>query len=215
MLESIVEFTKNIVLNLGYFGVFIGIFLEAVFPPIPSEVILGISGMLVNDKKFNFLLVLITAIMANFCSGSLIWFLGRKLGKDFIIRYGKWVGVEKDEVDKGVELFHKHGYKVVFVSQMIPLIRTLIAFPSGIAKTVYWKFILANSLGATIWFTILLWAGTFFGQKYEEIDNFIKPFERVVIGAVLLVAIAWIIYKIKKNSQKNKAEESAEKTLLE
>jgi len=176
------DFTKNLVAQMGYLGVFIGTFLESIFPPIPSEVILGFSGFLIADGKFIFLPTLIAAVAGNALSVSFIWFLGKKLGKSFLIRYGKYIGVSEGDIIKGEHLFNKHGYKMVFFCQMVPLARTLIAFPAGTLKTKYSAFIVANSLGATIWFSILLTLGYIFGENWDQVEAFLKPFEYIILG---------------------------------
>ena len=183
------DWTKELIERLGYFGVFIGTFLESVFPPIPSEVIMGFAGFLISEGEFNPILTIIAAVAGNFCSASLIWFLGRRYGRDFIVKYGHRIGVEPAEIDKGEKLFNKYGYKIVFASQMIPLVRSWIAFPAGVLKTKYWKFILTNSLGATIWLSLLAYLGFTAGENWETIENTLKPFERLILGAFVLFVV--------------------------
>jgi len=188
------DFTKNLVAQMGYFGVFIGTFLESIFPPIPSEVILGFSGFLIADGKFSPIPTLIAAVAGNALSVSLIWLLGKKFGKPFLIRYGKYIGVSQNDILKGENLFNKHGYKMVFFCQMVPLARTLIAFPAGTLKTKYSAFIFANSLGATIWFSILLGLGYVFGENWDQVETFLKPFEYLILGTFAAIFL-YLVYR--------------------
>ncbi len=187
-LFDLFDFAKNIVRELGYFGVFLGTFLEAIFPPIPSEVVMGLSGFLISTGEFAWAPTLIAAIAGNVLSVSLIWFLGKTFGRSFIVRWGRWVGINEKEINQGEKLFAKYGYWIVLGCQMLPLARTTIAFPAGVLKTEYPKFIFFNTLGASIWLTILAFAGFTLGENWEQIEEVFKPYERVML--IVLVALA-------------------------
>ena len=194
MFESIVNLVVGLVEKMGYFGVAIGTFMETIFPPIPSEIILGLAGKLVADGKFNFWLVILSGVIGNMLSVSLIWFLGRKYGISFILRFEKFLGIGQKDIDKAERIFAKWGYWAIFGLQVVPLFRTLVAIPAGILKTTYWKFILANTAGVTIWFSILTYAGIYLGQNYEQFAEALKPFGTiikvvVIVGFVIFVGI--------------------------
>lgn len=188
-LFDLFDWAKNLIAELGYFGVFLGSFMESIFPPIPSEILLGFSGFLVAEGRFNFFLVVLFAVIGNMLSVSLIWLLGKTYGRAFIIKFGKYAGVSEKEMNKGEELFGKYGYWVVFGCQIVPLARTMIAFPAGVLKTNYYKFIVANSLGATIWFSFLTYLGMTLGNNWDKIEEILKPFERVLFGLAILVVL--------------------------
>lgn len=188
------DFVVELIAKFGYFGVFFGTFLEGVFPPIPSEILMGFSGFLIAQGKFQWLPTIIAASLGNIASVSLIWFLGKTLGRDFILKWGKYIGVNGKEIESGEKMFAKYGYGAVFVLQMVPLARTLIAFPAGTLKTNYFKFIITNTLGATIWLTFLLYLGYTFGENWDKIEDFMKPFERII----LIIAIAVFGYLVAK-----------------
>ncbi len=193
--------TKDLISNLGYFGVFLGTFLESLFPPIPSEVIMGFAGFLVSEGRFNFWLVILAAVLGNMASATLIWWVGRRFGRQALIRWGKYIGVSSVEIEKGEKLFQRYGYRMVFIFQMIPLARSWIAFPAGILKTKYPIFILVNTLGASIWLTMLCYLGVTAGQNWDQISDWIKPFERVILILLGLLLLYWI-YSIIRNSRK-------------
>jgi membrane protein DedA with SNARE-associated domain len=204
-LFDLFNFAKDLVSKFGYPGVFMGTFLESIFPPIPSEVVLGFSGFLISEGRFEWLPTIFAAVLGNALSVSLIWFLGRRFGKNFLLKFGGFVGFTQKEFDFGEKLFHKHGYKMVFFCQMLPMARTLIAIPAGVLKTTYWKFILANSLGATIWFSILAMVGYYFGENWTQIETVFKPFERVIIVLIIFIFgfLAYKWYKSKELSKVN------------
>ena len=194
-LFDLFDWAKNLIAELGYFGVFLGSFLESVFPPIPSEILLGFSGFLVAEGRFQAPLVVFFAVLGNMLSVSLIWLLGKTYGRAFIVKFGKYAGVSEKEMNKGEELFDKYGYWVVFGCQIVPLARTMIAFPAGVLKTNYYKFIIANSLGATIWFSFLTYLGYSLGNNWDKIEEILKPFERVLFGIVVLVVL-YLVFRI-------------------
>lgn len=181
------DFAVEIIARLGYFGVFLGTFLEGVFPPIPSEILMGFSGFLIGQGRFQWFPTIIAASLGNIASVSLIWYVGKTLGRDFILKWGKYIGVNAKEIESGEKLFAKYGYGAVFVLQMVPLARTLIAFPAGTLKTVYWKFIIVNTIGATTWLTFLLYLGYTFGENWDKIEEFMKPFERGILAVAVAV----------------------------
>jgi membrane protein DedA with SNARE-associated domain len=190
-LFDLFDWVKALIERFGYFGVFLGTFLESVFPPIPSEVIMGFSGFLISEGKFNWPLVVISAVLGNMLSVSLIWYLGHKYGRDFLLKWGKYIGVTSEDVKKGEDLFTKHGYKVVFLCQMVPLARSWIAFPAGIMKTNYLKFILTNTAGAAIWLTVLTYLGFIAGENWDQISETLKPFEYVFLAIFVIFALVW------------------------
>ncbi|GAB4145934.1 MAG: DedA family protein [Patescibacteria group bacterium] len=201
------DWAKNLIATLGYAGVFLGTFLESVFPPIPSEVIMGFSGFLISEGRFNWPGVILAAVAGNVASVSLIWWIGKHYGRDFLIKWGKYIGITASEIEKGERLFTRFGYAVVLICQVIPLARSWIAFPAGVLKTTYPKFIIFNTLGASIWLTVLCYLGYQAGENWTEIENFIKPFERVILGVLVLLILLWagkLIYsKLQSKNEKN------------
>jgi membrane protein DedA with SNARE-associated domain len=190
-LFDLFDWIKSLIERFGYFGITLGTFLESIFPPIPSEVIMGFSGFLVSEGKFNFTFVIFSAVLGNFLSISLIWYLGHKFGKEFLLKWGKYIGVTEEDVKRGEDLFQKHGYKMVFLCQTVPLARSWIAFPAGAMKTNYFKFILANTAGATIWLIVLCYLGFVAGENWEQITEVLKPFEYLFLGIFAIVAVIW------------------------
>lgn len=198
MLFDFINLVKNLIGGLGYFGVFAGTFLEAVFPPIPSELVMGFSGFLIADGKFDWIPVIVFALLGNILSVSLIYFIGKKYGKNFLIKYGRYVGVSEKEMNFGENLFKKHGYKIVLGCQVLPLARTTIAFPAGVLGLNYKKYIFFNTLGASVWLTVLTYIGFKLGENWLQITDKLKSFEDVGMIALVTLAI-YLGYKWIKN----------------
>ena len=191
-LELILNFFLNLIKDLGYFGVFFGTFVESIFPPIPSELIMGTAGLLVQQGKFNFILVVISALFGNLCSSALIWYLGHKFGQRFLLRYGKWIGFEKEDLEKSEQLFQKYGYTAIAVCQLIPGERSLISLPAGVLKTKLLPFLVATSIGAAIWLSILTYLGYLAGENWQIIEEWVKPYSNILFIIFMIAAVGLI-----------------------
>ena len=181
-------FFLDLILKWNYFGVFFGTFIESIFPPIPSELIMGTAGFLVGQGKLNFGLVVIAALLGNLASSTLVWLLGRRFGPKFLLKYGKWVGFDETDLAKSEKLFNKYGYLAIAACQLIPGARSLISIPAGILRTKLIPFLLATSVGATIWLCILTYLGVLAGKNWQIIETWVKPYSTILfLGFVLAV----------------------------
>jgi len=205
-LTSAIEFIKNLIQTLGYFGIFIGTFIESFIAPIPSEPLLAFAGFLISEGKFTWFGVIFSAVLGNLTASALIWWLGNKYGENFILKYGKYIGYTKADLLKSESLFAKYGYFIVFACQLLPLMRSLISIPAGVLKTKLAPFLLATGLGAGIWLTILTSIGYSLGRNWESISDYLKPWERplqiIVVALVALLILRQLIIILKRRSNK-------------
>ncbi|KQM63197.1 alkaline phosphatase [Sphingomonas sp. Leaf17] len=176
----------------GYFGIFLLMALENVVPPIPSEVIMGLGGMAVARGHMN-LWLLIAAGTLGTTVGNYFWYaLGRHFGyeglKPFIDRWGRWLTLEWEDVQKLRNFFRKRGGWVIFVFRFMPTFRTIISLPAGMACMPRWKFLLWTFAGSAIWNTILAAAGLFLDTRFQQIDRYVGP---VAIATFVLIAAAY------------------------
>jgi membrane protein DedA with SNARE-associated domain len=177
----------------GYLGIFLLMALENVVPPIPSEVIMGLGGMAV--ARGNMAVVpLIFWGTAGSTIGNYFWYaVGRHFGyaglKPFVARWGRWLTVEWEDVEKLHRFFLKHGGKTVFVFRFLPTFRTMISLPAGMAKMPVWRFFLATFVGSAIWNTVLAGAGYYLGSNYEQLGHYIGP---VAIALTVAIVIGYI-----------------------
>ena len=190
--DSIFNFLLDAIDTMGYFGVFLGTFIESFIVPIPSEVLMGLSGFLISQNRLTWFGVILAAVLGNAVSSAIIWWLGRKYGKNFVLKWGKFIGFDDSDYEKSEKLFAKYGYGAIFVCQMLPALRSLISIPAGVLRTRFVPFMLCTMAGATIWLTFLTYLGFQAGANWKNIGDFIKPFERVIYG-FLVVSIFVII----------------------
>ena len=185
------EFILDLIQGWGYIGIFILMFLENIFPPIPSEVIMGLGGVAVAQGRFEFW-PLVAAAVAGTTLGNWVWYgIGRWVGyerlKPLIDRYGRWLTLDWDEVERLHAFFLKYGSGIVFVCRFLPIARTMISLPAGMVRMNQLKFLIWTAAGSTIWITALAGAGSWFGKQFAEVDKFIGPLAVVAIGALVLV----------------------------
>jgi len=199
MIENIINWLTNLIESTGYLGVGIAMFIESFFAPIPSELILPFAGFVAfrTDQ-----ILIVSILVASVCAylGSLpFYFLGiwgEEFVNKFLKKYGKYLFIEERDVKKGFEVFDKYGSGILFFGRLIPIIRTVISFPAGVAKTSFIKFSIYTFLGSTIWSSLLAISGYFLGEQWELVGVWLSEYEKFVIIASVMVVIGYILYKI-------------------
>lgn len=178
----------------GYLGVGFLMFLETLFPPIPSEVIMPIAGVAAANGQLNLWLVILSGT-AGAMLGNIFWYLAaRALGlvrlKPLIDRYGRWLTVNWREVERAQRWFERHGVAFVLVGRVIPTMRSLVSVPAGLLNMRFRDFVIASTLGTFVWTAMLAGAGYRLKSDFQEIDQFIAPVANAVL-LVLVVAYLW------------------------
>jgi membrane protein DedA with SNARE-associated domain len=188
------DWVVRLVEQSGYLGVAFLMFLETVFPPIPSEVIMPVAGVTASKGKLDLTLVIMSGTTGAML-GNILWYLAaRALGivrlKPLIDRYGRWLTVNWTEVERAEKWFSRNGVFFVFLGRMLPTVRTLVSVPAGLLKMRFRTFVLASTLGTVGWTTLLATAGYQLGENYAEIDSFIGPASNAIL-AVLALGYLW------------------------
>lgn len=214
IIDAIYSFCQNAMQLLGYPGLALVMFLENVFPPIPSEIVLPVAGTLTISSdpavpaKFNMPSVLIWATLGSFV-GAWIWYwvgylISEQRIRKLLRKIGKVIMITEEDLDTALSWFGKYGEWCVFFGRMVPIIRTLISVPAGLSKMHWAKFSLFTIVGTLCWNIILGFAGRFLGDNYTIIVDLIDKFKIVVI-IVCVLAVALFYYKrikAKKNEPK-------------
>lgn len=175
----------------GYWGIFLLMLLESVFPPIPSELIIPFAGFAVQSGQLNLIGVL-AATTGGAVVGMLPWYIAaRLLGltriKWVADKIGRWFAMNSDEIDVASAWFLRYGPVIVFVGRLIPIIRTVISVPAGIAAMPPAAFIAASALGALLWNSILIGAGYILAAHYEVVGAFVDPATNIVLVLCVLI----------------------------
>jgi len=185
-----IDFFQHLIDTLGYFGVFVLLLIENLFPPLPSEVVAPFCGYAAARGELNIWGVIAAAVLGSMI-GQLPWYYaGRVLGQRRIealaARYGRWLTVTPHEVRRVFGWFNRYGAASVFFGRMVPAIRAVISLPAGIAAMPFGKFLAFSFAGTTIWMGGLAYAGYVLGQNYELVDEYIGPGTKIVAAVIVL-----------------------------
>jgi membrane protein DedA with SNARE-associated domain len=225
-MTEIIEFlrmwSEKIMMALGYPGIFLIMFLECIFPPIPSEVIMPLAGFLVGQGEFNFWLVMLSGTLGSLVGALLLYYLGawadEAILRSWVRKHGKWIQVSETDIDRVEKWFAKHGQSVIFFGRMIPIIRSLISIPAGMERMPMTKFILYTVLGSILWNFLLTYGGMLLGENWQQIIGWIDIYQNVVLvilALLVLLFFVWLIVRRKKAKMASQAELAAETPEIE
>lgn len=192
-------------LDWGYFGIFLLMVLENVIPPVPSELIMSLGGIAAGQGKMDFLLLVLVGTMG--CAvGNLFWWeIGRRFGYErlqpAIERWGRWLTLEWQDIEKLRHFFDRWGGITVFVFRFMPIGRTVISIPAGLLHMPFWRFVLYTTAGSAVWNTILVGVGYWLGTNFETIDHWIAPVVTGIIALMVLLYI-WRVFTWKPRGQR-------------
>lgn len=205
-LSSLIESVVSIIADLGYLGIFLGMLIESSFIPFPSEVVLPPAGVLIARGEMSFILVLLASIIGSLAGAYINYFLGLHFGRRIInklvSKYGKFLFLKNETLNKADNYFKVHGSITTFTGRLLPAIRQLISIPAGFARMPLGKFTFYTALGSGIWSVILIYVGMLYGNNKEKIDSFLGS---ATLITLIILGIILIIYIYRKNQISNKS----------
>ena len=196
MLHDIIDFIVSSVSSWGYAGIFVMMFLESSFFPFPSEVAMIPAGYLAHKGEMSLVLAFISGTLGSLLGAIFNYYLCYFFGREIVLKYGKFVGITHEKMDKFEAFFNKHGEISTFNSRLIPGIRQYISLPAGLAKMNIFRFCLFTTLGAGIWCAILLVVGYFLGSNPDK-----QTLLAITIALLAVVAIISAIYILKQRKR--------------
>jgi membrane protein DedA with SNARE-associated domain len=201
--HQLVEFLTNLMQSIGWLGVVIIMALESANIPIPSEVTMPLSGwMLVQAKGGTALQALLLGGLwgAVGCTiGSVISYaLGAWGGRPLVERYGKYILVSHEDLEKADRWFARWGDWASFISRLLPIVRTFISFPAGVVRMNFPRFTIYSFIGSFIWCGLLALGGYYFGEHWEELRAIMRPFDIPIAIAILAAGVYYVYHHIRK-----------------
>jgi membrane protein DedA with SNARE-associated domain len=180
----------------GYLAIALLMLLENIFPPIPSEVVMPVAGIIAGQGNLQILLVIVFGTVGA-VAGQLLWYwVGLRVGEEgmkrFARRHGRWLTLSARDVEKADRWFNRHGHKAVLVGRLIPGIRTIISVPAGLSEMPLNRFLIYSAIGSGGWTAALALAGYALGERQESITHWIGPISTVVFAGI----IAFYIYRV-------------------
>jgi len=192
--ETLSAFVIAVIEQLGYGGVFVGMTLESTGLPLPSEIIMAFAGYVVWEGQLTLLGITLAGTLGCLTGSLIAYGIGAYGGRPLLERYGKYVLIRKSELDRGEQWFAKHGESAVFISRLLPVVRTYISFPAGIVRMDVRKFSIYTFLGSLPFCFAFAYAGVALGPHWHSITRLSRYFNVAVIVA-LAVLVGYLIYR--------------------
>ena len=189
IIGNLANFVIQTISNTGYLGIFFLMVAESALIPIPSEIIMPFSGYLASTGKLNPVLIILAGSIGNLAGSLIAYFIGVKLGREFIVKYGKYVLLKKSHLEWTESYFKKYGDRSTFISRLLPAIRTYISLPAGVAKMNLKKFSIYTLAGSIIWSTMLTYVGITLGDQWTKIRHYSDYIDGAVIVGIVIVII--------------------------
>lgn len=182
--------------NYGYLAILLLIAIENIFPPIPSEVILTLGGFLVTHTKLTLLGVILTSTLGSLIGAIILFSVSRnltehRLEKLLETKLFRLLGFKKEDAHKAIAWFNKHGNGAIFYGRCIPVVRSLISIPAGIAHVGWTKFLTLTTLGSLIWNGVLVSLGFYTGKNWQVVVKIFDDFTLVIVIVILALLIYW------------------------
>jgi membrane protein DedA with SNARE-associated domain len=197
-----VEWLSNLVISMiaasGYGGIFLTMAVESACVPFPSEVIMPFAGLLVSQGKMSLWAITMAGALGNLAGSIVAYLVGAFGGRPFLEHYGKYLLISHKKLEIADGWFAKYGGKAVFFSRMMPIVRTFISLPAGIARMNFLKFLIYTFVGAVPWCLLLGYIGVLLGPEWERI----KPYFHILDIVVVIAFVGAVIYFVMKRRKK-------------
>ncbi len=194
---SILDYVSQIAINLieylGYWGVFVGMTIESACIPLPSEVIMPFAGYVVWEGQMTFSGIVIAGVLGNLLGSWIAYFVGSIGGRPFLEKYGKYFLISHRKLEMAHDWFERYGHEAVFISRMLPIVRTFISLPAGIAEMNFKKFTIYTILGCIPWVAFLGYIGVMLGPHWEQIRSYFHILD-IFVGIAIVGFIIYIVY---------------------
>ena len=182
---------ETVVQTTGVFGIAFLMFLENVFPPIPSELIMPLAGYSAAKGEANILLVILAGALGSLAGASFWYGVGRLIDhermKKFADRHGRFLTMTRRDIERADDWFDAHGHYAVLFGRLVPTVRTLISIPAGLSEMPIARFLVFSGIGTAVWTTMLALFGYTVGERYSDLEGWIDPISYGVVA--LIVAI--------------------------
>lgn len=196
-------------LGAGYFGIVFAMALESCCIPLPSEIVMPLAGAyaILYPSKFSLVGVTLAGTIGCVVGSIVAYWIGRTGGRPLLLRYGRYILISQADSDRADRLFARHGDSVTFFSRLLPVVRTFISLPAGIAEMNFAKFVFYTFLGSLPWCLLLAFIGTKIGEQSQQIRALTSVFHGldIVIGLIIILAVALYVYRHIKHDREARA----------
>lgn len=197
LIDVLAQFVVHTIDILGYPGIFLLMLVESCGIPMPSEVIMPFSGFLVADGKMTLWAITVAGTIGNLVGSLLAYWIAYRGGRPLIEKYGKYILISKHDLDLADRWFKKYGDWTVFFGRLLPVVRTYISFPAGVAKMDVKRFSIFTTLGALPWTLLFGWLGVKMGANWEAIRTKLHNFDMAILVLVIVCIVLYVWRHIK------------------
>lgn len=194
---DLITFARDVIEGLGLVGVAALVALESVVPPIPSEIVLLLSGSLVAEGRFGPVALVLMATLGSVVGALVLYGLGAWVGQDrlrrVVVRAGRLLLVSERDLDRAEHWFERHGAGVVLVGRLVPVVRSLVSIPAGAERMALGRFVAYTAVGSAIWNTVFIGVGWALGERWEEAERFTEAYELAVVGVLVAIAAGLVL----------------------
>lgn len=191
------DWVEKLIGEWGALGVAFLMFLENVFPPIPSEVVLPLAGYRASQDGLSLVLTLVAGTAGSLLGVTLWYYAGRWVGtrrlKRFAAKHGRLLTLTPQEIDKVNGWFDRHGGKAVLFGRLVPGVRSLISIPAGVCGMSRRRFLALSAIGTGAWSAALIVAGFWLGRDFKQIENYVSPAGNIVIGIAIIIYLYRVV----------------------
>jgi membrane protein DedA with SNARE-associated domain len=185
----------QVISTLGYLGLALLLVAENLFPPIPSEVVLPLAGFVVGRGDLGFLQALVASTAGSVAGALILYTLGRYGGRGLVLRYGLWLHVSAEELERAEGWFRRYGDWVVLGARVVPFARSIVSIPAGTMKMPLLRFTLLTTLGSGVWNALLIGAGVVLGANWTLISGWIGSYSDVVLILIAGAAAVFLVLR--------------------
>ncbi len=194
ILEPVAQWIISVISSLGYGGIILTMTIESACIPLPSEIIMPFSGYLVTTGRFTLFWTGVAGALGCVIGSVLAYWVGIWGGRPFLEKYGKFVLISHKDLDNADRFFKKYGDLSIFISRLLPVIRTFISLPAGIAKMNFTKFVIYTFLGSFPWCLGLAYVGKVTGENWETIRIYFRKAD-ILIGVFIVAGVVYFVYR--------------------
>jgi membrane protein DedA with SNARE-associated domain len=185
----------DVIYALGYLGLALLLVAENLFPPIPSEVVLPLAGFLVGTGELSFFGALAAATAGSTAGALILYAMGRWGGRRLVLRYGRWLRVDKTRLDRAESWFRTWGDWVVLVARVVPLARSIVSIPAGTMEMPLVRFLVLTTVGSAVWNTVLIGAGVILGANWATVQYWVGSYSNVVLVVAAVGIAAFLVFR--------------------
>ncbi len=213
IIHAVAAWTIGHIEAMGYWGIALMMGIESACIPLPSEIIMPFGGYLVysQPEKYGIWMMGIAGAFGCVLGSVLAYYVGMLGGRPLVEKFGKYILIRHKDLDKADAFFERFGDWAIFISRLLPVVRTFISFPAGVSKMPFWKFIIFTFLGSLPWCIALAWIGKVLGPKWDTLGNYFHGADVIVCAVILVLIVLYVWHHIKSDKEYMASKEAENK----